>query len=165
MPQPRSALKLASLAVLAFAALAPVPALARNSAHDAGLAEVESRLSDPDTQQAMGDALAGMMAALLDMKAAPFAKAMDKMGKSMGGRPMARNIPDDATLGDLAGPDARRAPGKIAAQVPQMMGAMGAMTGVMQEMLPQLEEMGKRMGEQMGKSIERAEQRTGRGRD
>lgn len=165
MPQPRSALKLASLAALAMAVLAPAPALARDSAGDKGLAEIEGRLSDPDTQQAMGDALAGMMAALLDMKAAPFTKAMDKMGKSMGGRPMARTIPDDATLGDLAGPEARRAPATLARQVPQMMGAMGAMTGVMQEMLPQLEEMGKRMGEQMGKSIERAERRAGREQD
>ena len=150
MPQPRSALKLASLAALALAVLAPAPALARDSAGDKGLAEIEGRLSDPDTQQAMGDALAGMMAALLDMKAAPFAKAMDKMGKSMGGRPMARTIPDDATLGDLAGPDARQLPGQIKRSVPGLMNASGSMVGALEVLAPQLEAIGKQLERDLG---------------
>ncbi|MDE2436046.1 MAG: hypothetical protein KGM49_07295 [Sphingomonadales bacterium] len=157
MTQPRSAFKLVSLSALAVAMLAPLPAAAHDSARrdDAqrGLAEVEGRLSDPAAQRAIGDAMAGMMAAMLDMKAAPFLKAMDRMGASMGERPHHRAIPDDATLGDLAGPETRHMPDEVARKAPAMMGAAGAMVGAMGEMLPQLEEMGKRMTEQMRRSI------------
>lgn len=169
MAQRFAALKLVSLVALSAATLVSTPALAREgareAARDTGLDQVESRLSDPNTQQAVGEALAGMLAALMDVKAAPFVKAMDKVGKSAGQGPVARDIPADATLGDLAGPDARQAPRQLARQVPQMMGAMGAMTGAMKEMLPQLEDMAKRMGDQMGKSIDRAERGQGKQRD
>lgn len=163
MSKPVTLLKAASLTALTAAMLSPLPALARESARDAGLNAVQDRLGDPATQQAVGDALAGMVAAMLDLKAAPFVKAMDSIGQPMGQGGKNRTIPDGATLGDLAGPEARRAPAQMARQVPQMMGAMGAMTGVMQEMLPQLEDIGRRMGDQMGKSIERAERRDGKG--
>lgn len=160
MPQPRSAVKLVSLTALAAALLAPMPAAAkdhgRNAERDRALSEMQGRLGDPATQRAMGDAMAGMMAAMLEMKAAPFLKAMDQMGTSMGEAPAHRAIPDDATLGDLAGPEARRMPQEVARKAPAMMGAAGAMAGAMGEMLPQLEEMGKRMGDQMRKTMERA---------
>lgn len=131
-----------TLAVLApLAVLAASPALAREAPRDTGLAEIEARLSDPRSQDAMGQALAGMMAALLQIKAEPFARAMEKVGDGRS----ARAIPKGATLGDLAGPQARHMPSEVARKVPAMMGAMGAMAGAFEEMLPQLEAMGRQM--------------------
>ncbi|MBS0481785.1 MAG: hypothetical protein JSR96_06445 [Proteobacteria bacterium] len=161
MSQPRSILKFASLGVLAAALLAPLPALARDSAHSSdaqrGLAEVEGRLSDPAAQQAIGDAMASLMAAMLDIKAAPFLKAVDRAGATMGDRPVHREIPDDATLGDLAGPGARDMPREVSRRAPAMMSAAGAMVGAMSEMLPQLEQMGRRMEQQMRRSLPRGQ--------
>lgn len=168
MPQLRSAVKLVSLSALAAVLLAPLPAAAGDkdrAQRDRALGELQTRLGDPDTQRAMGDAMASLMAAMLDMKAAPFLKAMDRMGKSMGERPMARDIPEDATLGDLAGPEAREMPREVARKAPAMMGAAGAMAGAMGEMLPQLEEAGKRMGDQMRKSMEKTIDRAERARE
>lgn len=171
MPQLRPAVKLVSLSALAAALLAPLPAAARDAGdkdraqRDRALGELQTRLGDPETQRAMGDAMASLMAAMLDMKAAPFLKAMDRMGKSMGERPVARDIPDDATLGDLAGPEARDMPREVSRKAPAMMGAAGAMAGAVGEMLPQLEEVGKRMGDQMRKSMEKTIGKAERARD
>lgn len=152
-------LKLVSMIGLA-AALAPMPAAAR----DHRLAEVEDRLSDPRAQHAMGDALAAMMTAMMSIKAAPFVNAMDSVARSTGAderdqRPISRDFPADATLGDLAGPDARDMPRQMARKVPQMMGAMGAMTGAMGEMLPQLEAMGRRIARDMNIEAAKADDR------
>lgn len=157
----RSAVKLLSLTALAATALAPMPALARDShSHSASdsqraIGELQDRLGNPETQRAMGDALATLMAAMMDMKAAPFLKAMDRVGGTMGEPVRHRDVPENATLGDLAGPEARDMPRQVARQTPAMMGAMGAMAGAMGEMLPQLEEAGKRMSEQMRKTMEK----------
>lgn len=154
MSQFGSALKAVSLGALAAALVAPLPAAARDRHSGKALDEIQDRLGDPATQNAIGDAMASMMAAMLDLKAAPFLKAMDGVGKSMGEAPRAHDIPEDATLGDLAGPQARAMPREVARQAPAMIGAAGAMVGAMGEMLPQLEEMGKRMSERMRKSVE-----------
>lgn len=131
-----------ALAMIApLAVLAASPALAREAPRDSGLAEMEARLSDPRTQNAMGEALGDMLAALMQIQAEPFAKAMARMGDGKA----ARAIPKGATLGDLAGPQARHMPREVAAKVPAMMGAMGAMAGAFEEMLPQLEAMGRQM--------------------
>lgn len=159
MPQPRAALKLVSLSALAAALLAPLPAAAKErSERDRAVGDLQDKLGDPRTQEAIGDAMAGMMAAMLDMKAGPFLKAMDRVGQTTGERPRHRDIPDDATLGDLAGPGAREMPREVARKAPAMMGAAGAMVGAMGEMLPQLEEVGKRMGDQMRETIDKAAQ-------
>ncbi|PKB14465.1 hypothetical protein B0I00_2054 [Novosphingobium kunmingense] len=157
MPQPRATTKLVSLSALAAALLAPLPAAARDtSERDRAIGDIQDKLGDPRTQEAIGDAMAGMMAAMLDMKAAPFLKAMDRVGQTTGEHPRHRDIPDDATLGDLAGPGARAMPDEVARKAPAMIGAAGAMVGAMGEMLPQLEEAGKRMGDQMRESIDKA---------
>lgn len=157
MPQPRAAVKLVSVTALAAALLAPLPAAAGESRErERAMGDLQDKLGDRRTQEAIGDAMAGMMAAMLDMKAAPFLKAMDRVGQQAGERPRHRNLPDDATLGDLAGPSARELPDEVARKAPAMMGAAGAMVGVMGEMLPQLEEVGKRMGDQMRESMDKA---------
>ena len=130
-------------AALALLVLAPTPAFARDRLE--GSAEMQRALADPRTQDAVGNALGALMGAMLNVKAEPFAKAME----SMGDRESARRIPRGATLGDLAGPDARKMPREIRRRVPGMMTAMGSMVGVLDEMMPQLEAIGKDFEAQM----------------
>ena len=106
-------------ALVAAAAL-PVPAFARE-ANGSQVAEV---LANPGTQRAMAGAMAAMTEAMLDMKVGPFAKAMEGMDDATGNRRAARRIDPNATLGDLAGPEARRMPREVARKMPKMMGAM-----------------------------------------
>jgi hypothetical protein len=133
--------KLASLSVLAALALAPVPALAREAADE----DFASELSDPGKQQAMGNAMAAMMGVLLNLKTDPLARAMERMGDHKA----ARKIPRGATLGDLAGPEARRMPAEVRRRVPAMMGAMGELAGMIQDIAPELEAIGDDFERQM----------------
>ena len=128
-------------AVLASAALAPVPALAR----DNGMAEAAQQLNDPQLQSTIAAAMAALSEAMMGIKMAPLAKAMEGMGRSAGDQDAAADIDPDATLGDMMGPEARDMPQQMASQVPQMMGAMAGMAGAMEAMLPQFEELGKRL--------------------
>ena len=128
-------------AVLASAALAPVPALAR----DNGLGKAVAQLNDPQLQATIASAMAALSEAMMGMKMAPFAKAMDGMGRAAGDSDAGSDIDPDATLGDMMGPEAREMPRQMARQVPQMMGAMAGMAGAMEGILPQLEELGKRL--------------------
>lgn len=70
----------------------------------------------------------------------------------MGNAKAARRIPHGATLGDLAGPDARRAPEELRRRVPMMMGAMSELSVMMKEMAPQLEAMGKDFARKIDKT-------------
>ena len=132
-------------AVLASAALAPVPALAR----DNGMAEAAQQLNDPQLQSTIAAAMAALSEAMMGIKMAPLAKAMEGMkgigGRAAGDQDAAADIDPDATLGDMMGPEARDMPRQMASQVPQMMGAMAGMAGAMEAMLPQFEELGKRL--------------------
>lgn len=128
------------LALLTCALVAAAPAAAKPR-HADRLAE---QLDDPALQHSLSDAIAAMSEALLDMPVAPIARVMDAMGD-----PGARDIDPDATIGDLAGPDARRMPREVARKVPQMMGAMAEMSDAMAAMAPQLEAIGRRMGDRM----------------
>jgi hypothetical protein len=133
--------KLASLSVLAALALAPVPALAREAADE----DFASELSDPGKQQVIGNAMAAMMGVLLNLKTDPLARAMERMGDHKA----ARKIPRGATLGDLAGPEARRMPAEVRRRVPAMMGAMGELAGMIQDIAPELEAIGDDFERQM----------------
>lgn len=132
-------------AILASVALAPVPALAR----DNGLNKAVQQLADPQLQDTIATAMAALSEAMMGMKMAPFAKAMEGMGRAAGDPDAGSDIDPDATLGDMMGPEAREMPKQMAAQVPQMMGAMAGMAGAMEGMLPQLEALGKRLKRQL----------------
>lgn len=121
---------------LTVLALLPSPALARERPSEA--AEMARELEDPRNQKAAASALGDLFGVMLGMKAAPLAKAMDAMGE----HDAARRIPKGATIGDLAGPEARAVPREIKRRVPGMMTAMAAMTGMLDEMMPQLEAIG-----------------------
>lgn len=130
-----------ALAALAAAALIPAPALAREAAGE-GIAR---ELDNPKTQKAVGDMLGSLMGAMLNIKADPLARAMERMGD----HEAARKIPRGATLGDLAGPEARQAPGEVRKRVPMMMGAMSEMAIMMQDLAPMLAQIGKDFERQM----------------
>ena len=136
-------------AALASAALAPVPALAR----DHSLGNAARQLNDPQLRSTVASAMAALSEAMLSMKMAPFARAMEGMGKAAGGDTGDRDekpaIDPNATLGDMMGPEAREMPDQMAEHIPQMMGAMAGMAGAMEGMLPQLEELGKRLKRQL----------------
>lgn len=133
---------------LAAVLLSPVPALAR----ERGPSELAQRLNDPEMQQGMANALAAMTEALMSIKLAPFANAMEAMGD----KKAARRIDRDATLGDMAGRDGKRVQREVAQRVPQMMGMMAGMAGAMEQMLPVLESMGKQMEGAMKGAIPQA---------
>lgn len=123
--------------VLAATALGSAPALARDqSARDAA-----DRLSDARLQASVASTMAALSAALLDIRIAPFARVLDSVRDPED----ARSIPPDATLGDLAGRDAQRLPYEISRQVPQAMGAMADMAGAVDDLMPQLEAIGRRV--------------------
>jgi hypothetical protein len=128
-------------AVLSLSVIAPVPAMARQR----DLSDAVQQLNDPAMQQSISGALAMMMQAMMGMKMGPMAKAMEGMGKSMGDKDAAMNIDPDATLGDMIGPEGRDMPREMSAKVPAMMSGMAGMAGAMQQMLPQLEAMGKQL--------------------
>jgi hypothetical protein len=130
---------------LAAVLLSPVPALAR----ERGPSELTERLNDPELQRNMANALAAMTEALMSIKLAPIANAMEAMGD----KKAARRIDRDATLGDMAGRDGQRVQREVAQRVPQMMGMMAGMAGAMEQMLPALEAMGKQMEGAMGKAL------------
>lgn len=142
--------------VLGALALSAVPA----AAEDRPLGRIAEDLSDPERQAAMAGALEALSAALLDLKVGPFMKAMDRAGHGAA----TRDIDPDATLADVAGPEARRMPRELADKLPVMMGVMGTMAGELEGMVPELEAMGKRMERRMESAMGEAARRDRRGR-
>lgn len=136
----------AAVLPLTVLALLPASAMARERPSEA--AEMARELEDPRNQRAAANAMGALFEVMLGMKAAPLAKAMDAMGE----RDAARRIPRGATIGDLAGPEARAMPREIKRRVPGMMTAMASMTGMMDEMMPQLEAIGKQMERDFGRA-------------
>lgn len=136
----------AAVLPLTVLALLPAPAMARERPSEA--AEMARELEDPRNQRAAANAMGALFEVMLGMKAAPLAKAMDAMGE----RDAARRIPRGATIGDLAGPEARAMPREIKRRVPGMMTAMASMTGMLDEMMPQLEAIGKQMERDFGRA-------------
>jgi hypothetical protein len=116
-------------ACLAASALTPLSA----SARDTEAADVAKRLSDPANQVAATVALTALSEALLDIRIEPLRRALSAVGSDA-----ASDLPPDARLRDLAGPDAQQLPGTIGKRVPQAMSAAAGMAGAVQDMLPEL---------------------------
>lgn len=98
-----------------------------------------SDLRDPYKAEALGDMLGAMLGVMLDMKAAPLARAMEAAGEPEA----ARKIPRGATIGDLAGPDARRLPQEVRRRAPAMLGALGEFAEVLEEAAPEFERIAR----------------------
>jgi hypothetical protein len=126
---------------LASAALLPGTALAQEEQ----VGRVVEELNDPANQLAMSAMLVAMSEALLDMDVAP----LKKMAEATGADTPLRDLPPDARLRDLVGPDADRMQQDLARRTPEMMGRMAGMAGALGEMLPQLRAMADRMKDAM----------------
>lgn len=129
---------------LAVAVLAPAPAMARDNAWRS-LADAAERLSDPALQNTLATALASLSQAMMGIKLAPFARAMESMENATGERDEAERIDPDATLGDMMGPEAEAMPRELSRQVPRMMAGMAGMAGALEGVLPQFEAIGKEL--------------------
>ncbi len=127
-------------APLAAALLVPSAASARGEAAEPAN-ELAGRLADPATQIAVTAMLAAMSEALLDFRVGPFARAA---GTASGDGGLA-DLPPDARLRDVAGPDAARMTETISRQTPRMMSSMAAMAGSLAEMMPRMKDMARRM--------------------
>lgn len=126
----RNLLPAAALAVLAMVS-APAAAKADRS--------LSQELRDPYKAEAMGDLLGAMLGMMLDMKAEPLVRVMEAAGEPEA----ARKIPRGATIGDLAGPGARRIPQEVRRRAPAMIGALGEFAGMFEEMAPRFEQIAK----------------------
>lgn len=122
---------------LAGVLLAPLPALARESR--AG--DVADKLSDPGAQLAASAALAAMAETILDIDIAPYARAV----AAAGGGHAVRDLPPDARLRDLAGPEAERMPREIAREVPRAMGSASELARSLDAMMPELRRTARRL--------------------
>jgi hypothetical protein len=122
---------LVTLALLG-AALTPASAFAR----DGETGDMAKKLADPGMQAAAAAALAAMAEKILDIDIAGYTRAID----AAGGGSAVRDLPPDAKLRDLAGPDAERMPRTIARNVPKAMGSAARMAGAMSDLRPQLKE-------------------------
>jgi hypothetical protein len=127
-------MRIALSAIAAASALASTPALAAES--DA--ARLAEELRDPAIQAEIAAMVQTMSAVMLDMNVAPLLRAQAEIE---GRDPDA--IGPEVTVRDLAGPGAEEAPREIAVRLPQMMGAMAALAGSIEAMLPQLRAMGE----------------------
>jgi len=126
-----------TLAGLVLAGSLSSPALAGENKAD----EAARRLDDPMTQYMVAGALAAITKQLLDMKVEPFMRAMDEAGAG----DAVPDLPPDATLGDVAGPEAERLPHDIMERVPKLMDSLAGLAAAYGDMLPELEAMAKRM--------------------
>lgn len=124
-----------------LAAFAPLPALAEESP-DSGLSAAVEEMRDPARQEQMAGLAKAMMGAMLQVKVGPLLGAMAEItGEDAGA------IDEEATLADIAGPEAQEAPARFAAAMPAMMDAMGTLAGTFEAMLPELRRVGETMAE------------------
>lgn len=135
------------LTVLAAAALAIVPmtATAQDAeASNVDTTEITDKLTDPEFQAQMSDAMRAMSGVLMEMPVGPLIEAAGKMSSEMGDGAVP-DVDPDATVRDLAGDKAEQATDEMAERLPQMMNSMAGMTDAMAAMLPALEAMAKQM--------------------
>jgi hypothetical protein len=128
------------VAALPLAALVlSQPAAAKPA--ETGLGEVSRTLGNRETQEAMAGVLASLAKAMLQMDVSAFGQAAEAVGDKR----TARQLRKGTTLADVAGRDARRLPEEIRRKAPAMVGAMGAMAGAMDAMLPELAKVAEQM--------------------
>lgn len=130
--------RLLKTALLAAAVVLPASAQARS---EGPAGEAAERLADPANQIAVTAMLASLAKAMLDLEVGPLARA----AADATGDPDLRDVPPDARLRDLAGPDADRMEEKIARGTPRMMGSMAGVAEALDRMTPQLRAMARQM--------------------
>lgn len=130
-------------AAIALALSLPAPVFAQDEPYveERTASDITRRLEDPMTQYMVAGAIAAMGKSLLDMPIEPFVRAI----RSAGGTDAVRDLPPDARLGDIAGPEADELPGKVMERVPRMMGSMAGISGAFEDLMPEIEAMARRM--------------------
>jgi len=133
------------LPILAAALLtaAPMPAFAQ-ATEDAPLAAVTQVLEDPAMQEQVALTAAALMGMLMELPVGALAETVSEAAGED-----APDIDPDARVRDLVDDDAQDAPQQMAERLPEMMTAMAGMTGVLEEMLPQLRDLADRLPEYM----------------
>ncbi len=149
---------MAALAAAATVAmLAMQPAAAQDAPRDDETAaremrDMAERLDDPRTQQRASRAIAAITRALLSMPLAPIAEAAREIDPSSD----LADMPDDANLGDLAGPNAEQLPQELAARTGGMMRATSVMATRLAVLTPVLRDMAREMRVQMERELRNA---------
>lgn len=133
-------------ALAASTALTAIPAEARSR----GPTRPAKELRDPYNQAKAAAAAAILSQTLLDVRVGPLARAMSDLGDEN-----ARGIPYDARLGDVAGPEARVIPERLARAVPRAMAAAGDMAGAIDAMIPQIQAMSDQLRREMDRPARR----------
>ena len=110
---------LMSAAVLGALSLAPVPALAQSD-----VAQIATQMRDPQMQVAVASAVRAMSDAILNMRVAPLAEAIETARDPLRERSDYDRVDPDARLRDYAGRDAEEMPERLSRRLPAMMGAM-----------------------------------------
>ena len=139
---------LMSAAVLGALSLAPVPALAQSD-----VAQIATQMRDPQMQVAVASAVRAMSDAILNMRVAPLAEAIETARDPLRERSDYDRVDPDARLRDYAGRDAEEMPERLSRRLPAMMGAMGGMADAVEQMRPVLQDMSRQMGAAVGASI------------
>ena len=130
----------------AGAALSPLPALAQDDlpSDESELARAADEMSDPVRQEQVAVMTEAVMASLLEV---PIGKLLQSAATIAGEDP--DEIDPNTTLREVAGPEADEAPRQLAAAVPRMMDAAGALAGAFETLLPEL----RRIGEDISRTL------------
>ncbi len=131
------------VAATALAICTPAAVSAQEAVPDQDMMALVERLEDPAEQEKLASMLGAMGEIVL---ALPVGQMVGPMAEATGKAP---SIAPDATVRDLAGPDAEALPGQIEDKVPQMMGMMASLIEGMDAMRPMLKEMSRTMRERI----------------
>ena len=136
---------LPTIALVAAAVAAPIPALASETAdEERELARAAEEMRDPVRQEQMAHMAEAVTGAMLDL---PVGKLLQAAAAAAGEDP--DFVDPDTTLAEVAGPDAEDMPREFARSMPRMMDAMGLLTDALGSMLPEL----RKAGEDIARSL------------
>ncbi|MBL0922898.1 MAG: hypothetical protein IBJ12_00320 [Sphingomonadaceae bacterium] len=105
--------------------------------------DLADRFGDPAVQDGVAAVVERATGAMMNMNVGRFAQAIERARPGTVGR----RIPSDATVGDLAGRDARYLPEELGERSREAMGMMSGLARAMAVMMPEFERMGREMEE------------------
>lgn len=144
-------MRLLALAAAASLVALPAHAFAQETEPESELATVIEKMEDPVVQAGVAGMLAALSEAMLDMPIGPLVEAIERAD----GEPT--GLEEDATIRDLAGPEAEDLPAEMAERVPEMMDAASGMARGFEAMMPML----RAWAEEMEASIAHARDHAG----
>lgn len=110
---------------------------------DDDVAYMADKMSDPAVQDGVAAAIEGATGAIMNMPVGRFAEAIERARPGT----VSRRMRGNATVGDLAGRDARYLPEEMGERSREAMGMMGGFARAMAYMMPEFERMGREMEE------------------